>query len=915
MIGKVIPSRAKVPFRSFKNLNDYITAKRKGDDTRAKVAYAGCFNLDHVDDATEVMNGLAKQRDSRCKNPLFHCLLSWKEGEIPTKEQAHQAAWIALKELNLQDCHAIYGVHKDTQNYHLQMSVCRIHPFTGKTIDAGGGFTQKAMERAARRVEYMQGWSLENNSWSNINANGEIIDNERVTTNSMPQKARDMENLTGEKSAIRRASELLKDKLLFETISNWQEFHKAMADNGMEYLKKGSGAVVKVGEEFVKASSITKNISLTKLERRFGEYQEQEASQAVNEEIKSHLGIPVPIAKVNSTADWRTYIDKRKSYYGNKKRNRQEMSEHHKEQKRNMKERQRNERSELFVKMSGQPRIEILAERSILAMKHKQESLALRDVQKEERGEYNNLNPSFPTYKAWLLLQDRIFEAEDYRHRRDKEPTTRNEIYGLRELYGSAKYTDIRGFAFIRSKNGILFVNKESPSVVSFIDRGNKLRMLQNDDSSVLAALQLGQQKWGMIRVDGTDEYKKRCAELAVENRIKIANPELQPYIRTLQEAKNKAQREVHKMSGELEDFKKYHGAMGADRYKVTATEIFPNGDKRGFMVNNRDGAPDGWTAEELEKKMPRLVSLKASGRNIYYTPISEKKHHILIDDLNNESLAKVIVDGYRPSAIIQSSPGNWQAVITIPKLGTEMDREIGNALVAALNQQYGDKNVSGEIHAHRAPGFDNLKPKYQEYKEKFGYYPKVELSRTEKVYCGKTIQMAKEIRQQILTQREKDARGMESMLSRLEQSGRSVTDTNRAYLLHFKDIIRLQERQGHDKAGIDASRMDAMIGIRLRATGHSREQIQAAIEVMAPEIRKSLGSLGTHPWEEYSKRTVDYLFSYRGDTVLKGKQRWFQDWTNIERGANNVKGGAGNKQQRPPEQKQENIQDRSMGM
>jgi hypothetical protein len=43
-----------------------------------------------------------------------------------------------------------------------------------------------------------------------------------------------------------------------------------------------------------------------------------------------------------------------------------------------------------------------------------------------------------------------------------------------------------------------------------------------------LAALQLAQEKWGGIKLNGTDESKRRCVEIAAKNGIRIANPELQ---------------------------------------------------------------------------------------------------------------------------------------------------------------------------------------------------------------------------------------------------------------------------------------------------------------------------------------------------------------------------------------------------
>ena len=47
------------------------------------------------------------------------------------------------------------------------------------------------------------------------------------------------------------------------------------------------------------------------------------------------------------------------------------------------------------------------------------------------------------------------------------------------------------------------------------------------DETSVAAALQLANQKWGATRVSGTDEYKELCVAAAVKYGLKLANADL----------------------------------------------------------------------------------------------------------------------------------------------------------------------------------------------------------------------------------------------------------------------------------------------------------------------------------------------------------------------------------------------------
>jgi hypothetical protein len=258
MIGKHITKNPKTR-SSFAALNGYITDETKRQPGE-KIAYTGCLNLTSVETATLEMESLAFL-NKRCKDPVMHLLLSCRENEAPIAEQAEEAVEITLDELSLSQCHAVYSLHQNTHNLHLHICVNRIDPETHKAITPAGGWTRRGMERVARRVEYAQGWQAADNTWSEFNENGELvrkpIDRDAA---KVPQKVRDMENITGEQSAISVAQDVLKNAV--KSMSSWDELHEFMAANDMSYKKKGSGAVIHVREIIVKASSVSHNLAL-----------------------------------------------------------------------------------------------------------------------------------------------------------------------------------------------------------------------------------------------------------------------------------------------------------------------------------------------------------------------------------------------------------------------------------------------------------------------------------------------------------------------------------------------------------------------------------------------------------------------------------------------------------------------------
>ena len=88
------------------------------------------------------------------------------------------------------------------------------------------------------------------------------------------------------------------------------------------------------------------------------------------------------------------------------------------------------------------------------------------------------------------------------------------------------------GVAYVRKKNteekGLFHLERLKAPEADFIDYGRKILLSKNcDETAILAALQLGNQKWGAVWINGTEEYKQMCVRVAIKHKLKIANPEL----------------------------------------------------------------------------------------------------------------------------------------------------------------------------------------------------------------------------------------------------------------------------------------------------------------------------------------------------------------------------------------------------
>ena len=169
MIGKIPPGRRDKK-TSFKDLANYclgISGHSKGS-----VLYVGMKNLNSPPEKAYLeMEGLSYE-NVRCKNPVFHFILSWRAEESPTNEQVDEAVNIALRELDMEDCQSLWALQSDTENLHVHVAVNRISPKSYRAIRPAGGWTKKALERAARKIEITQGWEIEQSGRYAVNSSG-----------------------------------------------------------------------------------------------------------------------------------------------------------------------------------------------------------------------------------------------------------------------------------------------------------------------------------------------------------------------------------------------------------------------------------------------------------------------------------------------------------------------------------------------------------------------------------------------------------------------------------------------------------------------------------------------------------------------------------------------------------------------
>lgn len=119
---------------------------------------------------------------------------------------------------------------------------------------------------------------------------------------------------------------------------------------------------------------------------------------------------------------------------------------------------------------------------------------------------------------------------------------------------------------------------------------------------------------------------------------------------------------------------------------------------------------PRTWDRATLLKSVPWLRYQNSQGRNIYIRPKGE--HHLsMVDDLTADAVSRMKAEGYSPTLVVETSPGNFQAWLNH---GQVLPQRLSTLAARALAEKFGgDKGAADWRHFGRLGGFTNRKAKY----------------------------------------------------------------------------------------------------------------------------------------------------------------------------------------------------------
>mgnify|MGYP001277986811 CR=1 FL=1 len=503
----------------------YVASPEK-TDTSEKCTYFGArgFLTNLLD--SQVAEMIALATDSvRSADTVNHYVLSWKRGESPTTKQVNEAVTLLQKEMGLEQHQIVYGLHADTDNRHLHVVVNRVDPETLRCTEINRGFDIEAGHKAIALIEHRQGWSREKNGLYQVGPDEKLIRCDRHRDGAAPARGdgKKAERRTGKRSARDIAIE--EAVPVIKAATCWADVHEGLTRKGMSYRRHGNGAVIMIGDVAIKASQADRQISFITLQRRLGPYEEPDQAA----DISTDGTLTIPLLVRPNDVDLSDYHQERKDYETARTKALSDVARQHAEQRTSLKEMQRRER-EIVLKGRWRRRgVALNALRHTLAEEHRTALRLLQDQQKEERLANRERLPPFPTIEEWLKANRDPFLAALWAH---PNYFMRLEGHGTRSDSERRVYS-IPGFRTVVRGAYVHYCKLTDPEHIAFSDRGDRIDVCDTTNREIiLASLQLAASRWDQVKITGTDDFKARVVDLAVEYGFRLKNEDLRQIVK-----------------------------------------------------------------------------------------------------------------------------------------------------------------------------------------------------------------------------------------------------------------------------------------------------------------------------------------------------------------------------------------------
>ncbi len=524
MIAKRIDMREASKSRATR-LAEYVMCEMDRAGRVAAVFTVNCISDDALLAAKEIE--ICQARNTRARDDkTYHLLLSFPDGERPDGERLREIAAAAAKALGYGEHQRIAVVHDDTDNLHMHLIINKIHPRRHAIHTPRYDFKILAELCAKLEREY----SLTHT-------------NHEPGKGASKVKAGDMEAHSGAESFLSYTKE--KATPILSAAQSWGELHRGLAEAGVFLRLKGNGLVMvdHTGTVAVKASTVERDFSKAKLEKRLGVFVPHDASQATSRSpAQAVVGLKSLYQKTPSFGTnqlYQQYLLEKETARNMRK---EQLAALWDEQK------QSTRRIAASAKLNLPLAASVHLKRRLRLQARNVANAAIADVRRamgKRRDEIKARHKPLG-YVEWLKREaerGNVPAIYALRKRGAVAPAlvniTARDLRDARLIVGKVVHVTGRGTLFYKAGEDI------------FRDNGNHLSLKKDiSDEGVKAALMIAMAKFNGQAIVVNGELKARCVDVAAKEglRLSFADPDME---RARQSVRREAVgRPAHRESG-----------------------------------------------------------------------------------------------------------------------------------------------------------------------------------------------------------------------------------------------------------------------------------------------------------------------------------------------------------------------------
>jgi hypothetical protein len=551
MIPKVVERKGNAGFHI---LGKYILDASQADDSVLWIRTAeyvmdtqgdgeklAWYRLTHCESDTPAMAiaeiALTQAENTRAKgDKSYHLVISFREGEQPTREQLEDIEDRLCEGLGLGEHQRISAVHKNTDNMHMHIAINKVHPVTHRLIEPYYPYLK--LDKLCKELEQKHGLEVDN----------------RIGEGKAKGKAAEMEAHTGEESLLSWVKENLKESLkqVKSEGQSWQDVHSLLAEHDLIIKPRGAGLVIgtKDGKVYIKASSVDRSLSIKVLTVKFGEYAPPLAQERPPENESERQDKP----KETYTRRSRDRAPESNSLWGQYQKEKDSAYKARTEALNGIRKQQSEDRIKLIdsyrerrASVKGNTRLDAATKRGVYSELSRQMKADFAK-QKTDYGELRRKavseNPAV-TWDAWLVRQAEQGNVDALNILRNRQQTRLKLAQALLtvESFEEAKTIIHPHLKPIVRRDGGVHYRLSDGGVVE--DTKEAVLVPQVTEAATVLALSLANERFQgkALKVQGSDDFKRQVAKMAAIKGLNV----------TFADAGMESDRQMHTRARELD--------------------------------------------------------------------------------------------------------------------------------------------------------------------------------------------------------------------------------------------------------------------------------------------------------------------------------------------------------------------------